>query len=178
MNLPTALTYARIAAIPVCFLFWAGLGAKAYPFLFVVFLAAAGTDWLDGYLARRLDAATPFGAMLDQIADKLLVAAFLLMLVYDRLLPASLAAIFILRDLFISGLREYLALQSIPLPVSRGGKWKTALQLAGIALVLAYGWAASSGEPIREVWYAGMATLTLAAVFALSSAWGYVRRVG
>jgi CDP-diacylglycerol--glycerol-3-phosphate 3-phosphatidyltransferase len=168
MNIPTYLTLARIAAIPLSFAVWYVWESSSYGILFAIFLLAAATDWLDGYLARRLNAITPFGAMLDQIADKLLVASFLLILVHDHHLPTALAAILIVRDLFISGLREHLALKAIPLPVGKSGKWKTALQLVGIQLVLGGIWL-DQGVLLLT----GHAALCAAAFFALSSAWVY-----
>src|SRR6476661_742351 len=133
LNLPNVLTYGRVVAVPVvvaCMFwpeeFWMRWAALA------VFAVAAITDFFDGYLARMWQQQSTLGRMLDPIADKLLVAACLLMLVADRTIQSwsIWAAIVILsREILVSGLREYLAELRVSVPVSTVAKWKTTLQL-------------------------------------------------
>lgn len=136
-QIPNLLTFARVLAVPVALTLMVLPTPNQLMLLFGIFVAAAITDFFDGYFARKWNAVTPLGTMLDQISDKLLIA---LMLVYllivmgsELLLPVMLI---LLRELYISGLREFLALRNIPLPVSKIGKWKTATQMAAITLLL------------------------------------------
>ena len=121
--------------MPVCLLIIL-LDPSQHAALFFIFLAAALTDFLDGYLARKWNLVSPLGALLDPIADKLLVA--LLLLYFAVFYGVSLlpVAAMILREIYISGLREFLAARQVQLPVSKGGKLKTSLQLASISLML------------------------------------------
>src|SRR3979411_1693936 len=145
LSLPNILTYARIAAIPVVvgcvfaqsildgplWLRWVALA---------VFIAAGGTDYLDGYYARIWDQQSAFGRMLDPIADKLLVASCLLMLAADNSIHGWTlwAAIVILcREILVSGLREYLAALRVSVPVTKLAKWKTTIHLVAIGFLIA-----------------------------------------
>jgi cardiolipin synthase len=106
----------------------------------VLFIAAAASDWVDGYLARKLDQGSALGRMLDPIADKLLVNAVLVILAWDRslggldLVPAIAI---VLRETFIPGLREYLGNIQITVPVTTLAKWKTTAQLVALGFVIA-----------------------------------------
>jgi len=105
----------------------------------ILFMAAGITDWFDGYFARRYHQISRLGRFLDPIADKLLVAAALVMLVDNGQLRGVhvLAALIILaREILVSGLREFLAELRVSLPVSQLAKWKTAAQMAAIAVLL------------------------------------------
>ena len=144
-SLPNILTYARIAAIPVvvgCIYAQSIMGgplALRWVAL-AVFIAAAITDFLDGYYARIWDQQSAFGRMLDPIADKLLVASCLLMLAADSIIHGWTlwAAIVILcREILVSGLREYLAELKVRLPVSAIAKWKTVAQLVALGFFIA-----------------------------------------
>jgi CDP-diacylglycerol--glycerol-3-phosphate 3-phosphatidyltransferase len=167
-QIPNSLTIARIVAVPVSLLIMI-LAPTAYLALLVIFVAAALTDFLDGYLARKWNAQSAFGAMLDPMADKLLVALLLLYLLQQTVLSIIPVAIILLRELFIAGLRESLALRQVPLPVSRGGKIKTALQMIGIALVLL-----ALAYPVTGLLQFGSIVIWIAAAFALVSAGEYV----
>src|SRR5271154_6801145 len=128
-NLPNFLTYGRLAAVPlvVAFLFWPAESWARWTAL-AIYSAAAITDFFDGYLARAWSQQSSLGRMLDPIADKLLVAAVLLVLAADKTISGwSLwAAIVILcREILVSGLREYLAELKVSVPVSTVAKWKT-----------------------------------------------------
>lgn len=139
LNLPNILTLSRIVAIPVVVAcFWLDRGWAQWLSM-IVFVIACVTDWFDGYFARRYHQISRLGRFLDPIADKLLVAAALLMLVDRGPLTGVhvLAALIILaREILVSGLREFLAELRVGLPVSQLAKWKTAVQMLAIAFLL------------------------------------------
>jgi CDP-diacylglycerol--glycerol-3-phosphate 3-phosphatidyltransferase len=156
---PTLLSLARLAAAPVVagLVLWAnasaltegpGRAAVIYVIAGVVFVAAALTDALDGWLARRLDAATPLGAAIDHAADKALVTGALVAMAYALLsLPLVVAAVILLvRDVAVAGLREGLANSGRTLPVSPWGKAKTVAEMTGVAALL-FSPAAAFTEP-------------------------------
>ncbi len=138
-KLPNMLTFLRILVIPVIVAtfsfpgaFWAWLGCG-------LFIAASITDYFDGYLARRMHQTSSLGRVLDPIADKLLVAATLLMMAaYDRLGYTGLwpAVIILCREILVSGLREFLAEIQVGLPVTRLAKWKTGCQMTAIPMLM------------------------------------------
>jgi cardiolipin synthase len=138
-DLPNILTLSRIAAIPLLVLLvaigapWADLLAA------LLFAAAAVTDYLDGRLARERLQLSDLGRMLDPIADKLLIGATLMALVGFGHLPTGgiyPAIVIMLREILVSGLREYLAEIRIGLPVTRLAKWKTGVQMVALGLLL------------------------------------------
>jgi len=145
MSLPNILTFGRIAAIPVvvgCIYAQSILSGPLWLrwVAVAVFIAAAITDYLDGYYARIWNQHSAFGRMLDPIADKLLVASCLLMLAADGIIHGWTlwAAIVILcREILVSGLREYLAALRVSVPVTKLAKWKTTAQLIAIGFLLA-----------------------------------------
>ena len=163
-NLPNMLTLSRIVAIPlVVACFWLDRGWAQWLSM-ALFVIAAVTDWFDGYFARRYHQISRFGRFLDPIADKLLVAAALVMLVDNSTLSGVnvLAALIILaREILVSGLREFLAELRVGLPVSALAKWKTAVQMVAIAALLvgeaASPWVAQAG--IVLIWIAAALTL-------------------
>ncbi|MGE3143499.1 MAG: CDP-alcohol phosphatidyltransferase family protein [Hyphomonadaceae bacterium] len=187
-RLPMALTLARLLAGPLIawLILWAHdavfqagaiVAIRLYGAATLLFILAALTDWLDGALARRLGAVTPFGAALDHIADKTLTASALIALAYAALPPdlviAALALV--VRDLAVAGLREAF---SARLPVDRFGKLKAAAAMAGVAAFLAFQtWGMlTGGDVIADalLWLA-RALLWLAAILALWSGARYVR---
>ena len=140
-SLPNLLTYGRILAIPalVAILFWPRDDWMRWLALAIYTLAAI-TDYLDGYIARAWSQQSAIGRMLDPIADKLLVAALLLMLVYTGQIEGWTlwAAIVILcREILVSGLREFLADLKVSVPVSKVAKWKTTAQLFALGFLIA-----------------------------------------
>ena len=140
-SLPNLLTYGRILAIPalVAILFWPRDDWMRWLALGIYTLAAI-TDYLDGYIARAWSQQSAIGRMLDPIADKLLVAALLLMLVYAGQIEGWTlwAAIVILcREILVSGLREFLADLKVSVPVSKVAKWKTTAQLFALGFLIA-----------------------------------------
>ena len=139
-SLPNLLTYGRILAIPalVAILFWPRDDWMRWIAL-GIYTAAAITDYLDGYIARAWSQQSAIGRMLDPIADKLLVAALLLMLVYTGQIEGWTlwAAIVILcREILVSGLREFLADLKVSVPVSKVAKWKTTAQLFALGFLV------------------------------------------
>ncbi len=138
-DLPNLLTLSRIAAIPVLVLLVA-LNAPLADLLACGLFALAGiTDWLDGQLARSRKQLSDLGRMLDPIADKLLVGATLMLLVGFHRLPAFgiyPAIVIMLREILVSGLREYLAGIRVGLPVTKLAKWKTTAQMLALGVLL------------------------------------------
>lgn len=166
MNLPNMLTFSRILMIPLLvisfYLFdeYGRIGAA------VLFALASITDWLDGYLARKLNQATPLGAFLDPVADKLIVSTALILLVgyYSSIWITIAAMVIIGREIVISALREWMAElgKRSNVAVSSIGKIKTTMQMIAIIMLL--------GVPLDSVlWPYAFATLIAAAVLTLWS---------
>ena len=189
LAIPNLLTYARIVAVPlvVACLYGQSILAGGIWLRWVavaLFIAAAITDFLDGYLARSLGQQSSFGRMLDPIADKLLVSSCLLMLAADETIKGwSLwAAIIILcREILVSGLREYLAELRVSVPVTRLAKWKTTVQLIAIGFLLA----GQAGDEVMAyltgvqstaaVTYFGLTLLWISATVTLYTGYDYFR---
>ena len=176
MNIPNALTLFRIALIPVFVAVFYLPFSWSFLASAVVFVLAAVTDWLDGYLARRLDQSTSFGAFLDPVADKLMVAAALIVLVQIDRLDAILAMIIIGREIAISALREWMAEigKRTSVAVSWVGKVKTFVQMLAIITLLAVD--PDKGGPwlaLGYILFYAAAALTLwSAVLYVRAAWG------
>ena len=174
MNIPSSLTLIRSLLIPVFVLVfylpyqWTDAAAAAR------FALGAITDWLDGYLARKLDQVSRFGAFLDRVADKLLVAVALVLLVQDdpRAWRAITAAIIIGREIDVSALREFMAEmgQRSQVKVATVGKIKTVAQMSAIVLML-------YRIPVRDVpvYEIGYGLLVIAAGLTLWSMFVYMR---
>jgi len=140
INLPTLLTLLRIALIPVLAIFFYVPWEYSNIATTTIFLIAGITDWLDGYLARKMQVETKFGAFLDPVADKIMVAFILVLLVEaeSSIWMTLPAAIIIGREIAISSLREWMAEigQRATVKVSQIGKWKTTAQMLAIACLL------------------------------------------
>lgn len=136
---PNLITIARILAIiPIVALLMSGDQTLRLIAL-IIYVVAAASDWLDGYLARAWNQYSPLGRMLDPIADKLLVGILIAALAWDGSLAAwdmVPACAILFREFFVSGLREFLGNTEIVLPVSWLAKWKTTIQLVSLAVVL------------------------------------------
>ena len=173
---PNAVTGLRIVMVPVLVGAFFIDGLIGLWLGFAVFAAAALSDFLDGWLARRLDQHSLLGRILDPIADKLLVAAALVMLASDDRAPVIAVVAILGREFLISGLREALA-GTVALPVQPLAKWKTAAQMGAIALLLLAPAIASSlpGAAADGLATAGEGLLWLAVVLTWGSAIGYVR---
>lgn len=164
-NIPNILTYARVLAIPLFITaFVLGWGFIAV----VLFMFASCTDFFDGYLARKWNVETKYGAMIDQISDKLLVSAALLCLVSTGQAGLFPVTIIIFREIMVSGLREFLGNSGISMPVSKLGKWKTMTQLLSITALLL---APVSGEAWMISF--GVSLLWVSAIISAVTAWQY-----
>ena len=141
-NIPILLTWGRVIAIPLLVaIYYAPFDNYAMVrdvLATVLFVGAAVTDWLDGYLARKWNQTSKFGAFLDPVADKLLVAACLIVLVHDQRVHGLIALIIIGRELTISALREWMASigARAAVAVNELGKWKTAVQMIALPMLL------------------------------------------
>ncbi len=177
-DLPNLLTISRIAAIPLIVLLVAVHTPAGDLAASLVFAAAAVTDWLDGRLARTRRQTSDLGRMLDPIADKLLVGATLMLLAgFGRLGGWGIypAIVIMLREILVSGLREYLAGVRVGLPVTRLAKWKTAAQMIALGLLLA-GTSGARVAGLGPVPVAPLGTLMLWAAAALTivTGWDYL----
>ena len=173
MNIPNALTVFRLGLIPVFVLVfllpfrWSAMASA------VIFVLAAVTDWLDGYLARKLNQSTSFGAFLDPVADKLMVAIALVLMVeqQDRVWFTLPALVVVAREILVSALREWMADigKRGSVKVSFVGKVKTTVQMIAITVLLAV-------EPGSGLlFYLGYLLLYVAVLLTIWSAGLYVR---
>lgn len=148
MNIPNQITLSRIFLIPVFIMLltlpldfgeWS-IGATTLPIVdfiaAMLFIVAAGTDWVDGYYARKYQLVTNLGKFLDPMADKLLVSSAFILLVEMDMIPAWIVIIIISREFAVTGLRLVAAGEGIVLAAGNMGKWKTTFQLVSISLLL------------------------------------------
>ena len=175
-SLPNLLTLSRILAVPG--LVWLMWSRNPWEWLaaFALYTLAAITDYFDGYLARSWGTVSKIGQFLDPIADKIMVAATILMLVDAQILHGwSVIAglIILLREMFVSGLREYLAGLSVSMPVSQLAKWKTTAQLVALGALILVG--AGSLLPWLPAEIVGLTTLWIAAILTLITGYDYLR---
>src|SRR3954469_3901586 len=180
LSLPNLLTLSRILAVPILvFLLWRPAPLD-YAITFVLYCVVGITDYFDGYLARAQGRISRLGQFLDPIADKIMVAAVLVMLISSRksnpmpeiaglhIIPAL---IILLREIIVSGLREFLAELRVSMPVSALAKWKTTFQMVSLgALILG---AAVPSQPWVHV--VGIASLWAAAALTLVTCYDYLR---
>lgn len=178
MNLPNSLTILRIFFVPLLVaalvlenvgLNLAGMRITNEWLALAIFLSAAGTDLLDGYLARRWRQVTTIGTLLDPIADKLLISAALISLVQVRALPGWMAILVIGREFAVSGLRSIAAAEGYTIKASDLGKTKMASQVVAISFLLV-----SVRHP--ELHAAGLALMWVVIFFAIASAVSYFRK--
>jgi len=176
LTLPTMLTWARIVAIPlivaVFYLPWSP--AQINLTAAVLFVVVAATDWLDGWLARRLNQTSAFGAFLDPVADKFLVCAALLILLQLDRVNAFVAFVIIGREIAISALREWMAQigASRSVAVSALGKFKTVAQMVAIPFLLFDG--ALFGMIDTRIW--GTVLIYIACILTIWSMVYYMRK--
>lgn len=180
LSIPNILTLSRILAVPILvFLLWRPAPLD-YAITFVLYCLVGITDYFDGYLARAWNSISRLGQFLDPIADKIMVAAVLVMLISSRkanpvpeiaglhLIPAL---VILLREIIVSGLREFLAGLQVSVPVSALSKWKTTLQLVALgALIL-------GGALPEQPWVhlVGIICLWAAAALTLVTGYDYLR---
>lgn len=175
LTLPNILTLSRIFAMPLLvFLLWPNATQFDYFLAFALYCLMGITDYFDGYLARAKGTVSRLGVFLDPIADKIMVAAVVVMLIFIddiRDWHVIAALIILLREIMVSGLREFLAGLSVSIPVSRLAKWKTTFQLVSLgALILA---GALPNWPFVMV--VGLITLWGAAILTMVTGWDYLR---
>ncbi len=172
MNIPNLLTLLRLVLIPVCVVVYYAPFSGAYIVTAVLFTIAAITDWFDGYLARKLGQMTPFGAFLDPVADKLIVAAALVILVERHAIVwLTIPAVIIIgREIVISALREWMAEigSRSSVAVNMLGKVKTTVQMIAIIVLL-------SQAPGTVLSVVGLVALQVAAALTLWSMIVYLR---
>lgn len=167
--LPNALTILRIVLVPVFVVAFVIPGEMARLIAFLIFVIAGVSDWLDGFAARKLNAGSDFGRMLDPIADKVLVAVALMMLVAEgtftrynpntgmlSLLKLVPALIILSREILVSGLREYLAGTRVSVPVTTIAKFKTAVQMVAIGAMIL--------TPLTSIYLPAVPSITYAAL--------------
>ena len=175
-NLPNYLTYFRILVIPALILTFYLRGEWAMILSAALFLLASITDWLDGYVARKWDVQSDIGRFLDPIADKLLVATALLLLVQSNTDEVTRADIIpciaiVCREILVSGLREFLAEIRVSVPVSNLAKYKTAVQMTAIFLLLL----GAAGPLWLHADVLGRALLWVAAILTLITGYAYCK---
>jgi cardiolipin synthase (CMP-forming) len=181
--LPNALTIMRIVLVPIFAITFVIPGDAARLVAFAVFALAGISDWLDGFAARKLKAGSDFGRMLDPIADKVLVAVALMMLVAEgtfrkdipgtgesvfsllRLVPAL---IILSREILVSGLREFLAGTRVSVPVTNVAKFKTAVQMIAIGAMILTPLASKYAPDLPGKTYTGIAYILLWVAAALT----------
>lgn len=174
MNIPLLLTVLRILAIPVIVLLYILPFSFAHPAAAILLALAAFTDWLDGYLARSLSQMTELGAFLDPVADKLLVAIALVMVLSENLFPylGLAAAIIIGREIAISALREWMSMigKRVSVKVTIIAKFKTTLQMVALVMLVWY-------HPGSYEWltWCGPVLLYLAAILTIWTMFVYLK---
>jgi CDP-diacylglycerol--glycerol-3-phosphate 3-phosphatidyltransferase len=177
-NLPNRLTIFRVVLIPIIVLSmfsilegyaWARPHTKLLNYIAAwTFVAASITDFLDGFIARRKNIVTVFGSFLDPIADKFLVISALIMLLAMDRVNALVVLILVLREVYITALRLLAIEKGLSVPVGTLGKWKTATQMVGIPLLMAYDIPWGINMPML-----GTIAIYLASIFSLYSAIEY-----
>lgn len=176
-SLPNILTLSRILAVPFLVLLLWNPGWIGHLAAFILFGVAAATDYLDGYLARSQGTVSKLGVFLDPIADKIMVAATIVMLVHTgtihdwAIIPAL---VILLREITVSGLREYLAGLQVSVPVSALAKWKTAIQMFALAALILAGATPKFAPwlPANEI---GLLGLWIAAALTAITGYDYLR---
>ena len=174
-TLPNLLTLSRIVAVPLLVgLLWWPHWEAGFGIAFALYCLMGITDYFDGYLARSSGAVSRLGIFLDPIADKIMVAAVILILVGTRDIPGVhviAALVILLREIAVSGLREFLAQVQVSVPVSQLAKWKTTLQLVSLGGIIL------GGAVPDMVWVhnVGIVALWGAAVLTLLTGWDYLR---
>ena len=178
LTLPNLLTLSRIVTVPilVALLWWPW--PTGYALGFVLYCLMGVTDYFDGYLARAQGAVSKLGQFLDPIADKIMIAAVILMLVGTRHEAASIqgihliaALVILLREIAVSGLREFLASLRVSMPVSWLAKWKTTFQMISLGGLILSG----ALPDWTLLHHASLACLWVAAALTLMTGWDYLR---
>ncbi len=189
MSLPNILTLSRIVALPLlAFLLWWPQWQFGYLLAFALYCLMGITDYFDGYIARSTGAVSKLGQFLDPIADKIMVATVILVLAAQGVLRGPFVGdmhviaggVILVREIAVSGLREFLGGLQVSVPVSRLAKWKTTFQMICLgALILGHAmpwWTTSLGGLSMNVPHTvGLTTLWAAAVLTVITGWDYLR---
>lgn len=171
-NLPNYLTVARIIVIPVIIMtFYLENSKFAHRLGAVLFILASLTDFIDGYLARRFNLISNFGKMLDPIADKLLICCVIVMLVKNGIAGEIPCLLILAREFFVAGLREFLALLKVSVPVSRLARVKTFLQMAALSMLIL----GSNASNITYLDQVGQITLWISALLTVITGYSYFK---
>lgn len=183
LTLPNLLTLSRIVTVPVLMaLLWWPHWHFGYGLAFLVYALMGVTDYFDGYLARAQGTVSKLGVFLDPIADKIMVAAVILILVRNNDIPGLhviAAMVILLREIAVSGLREFLAGVEVSVPVSQLAKWKTTFQIIALGSLILVGAVPGWSVPFTggwiSPWNVGVVTLWGAAALTLVTGWDYLR---
>ena len=194
LTLPNLLTLSRIFAVPFLgFLLWWPEWRPGYAAAFVLYCIIGFTDYLDGYLARSRGMVSKMGQFLDPIADKIMVAAVILILTAQGYLRGPYVGdvhviaglVILMREIAVSGLREFLGGAQISVPVSKLAKWKTTFQLVALGALILGGAVhgpppvllENAQRPLSEQWIhlTGLASLWAAAILTCITGWDYLR---
>jgi CDP-diacylglycerol--glycerol-3-phosphate 3-phosphatidyltransferase/cardiolipin synthase len=194
LTLPNALTLSRIFAVPLlAFLLWWPAWQLGYALAFVLYCLMGITDYFDGYLARASGTVSKLGVFLDPIADKIMIAAVVLVLTAQGYLRGPYVGdahviaglIILIREIAVSGLREFLGGLQVSVPVSRLAKWKTTFQIVSLGALIFGG--AVEGVPCHSrleycgtlahqwIHLLGLTSLWAAAILTLVTGWDYLR---
>ena len=173
-NVPNILTLGRILILPIIIALFFMDGALAAWIALTLYILACITDYLDGYIARRYEIVSAFGTFLDPIADKIFIASLLIALAgFGRLEGLWLvpAIIILMREILISGMREFLGPKNIQLPVSKLAKWKTTVQMIALGFLVV----GNYGDVlIPHTLFIGQILLAFAALLTVVTGWRYV----
>jgi cardiolipin synthase (CMP-forming) len=174
LTLPNLLTLSRIVTVPLLVaLLWWPKWHFGYGLGFVVYCLMGVTDYFDGYLARSQGTVSKLGVFLDPIADKIMVAAVILVLTGKGVIAdwhVIAALVILLREIAVSGLREFLAGVQVSVPVSQLAKWKTTLQLVALGALILAGATPDWALPMQV----GLVSLWVAAGLTLVTGWDYL----
>ena len=178
LNLPNTLTLFRIAIIPILCIVFLAHTTSSHLFAAAIFIIASITDWLDGYIARKYNQSSDFGAFLDPVADKIMVCTCLILLTYhyQSLFLTLCSSIIIGREIFVSALREWMAQKNLraTIAVSWIGKWKTTFQM--IAIIGLFLTASHQAQPIDNLLhYINTCTLSAATLLTIWSMIDYIK---
>lgn len=173
LSIPTILTLFRLALLPfIILLLFIPAGWAAWTCL-VLYVIGAATDWLDGWVARKWNLVSELGTFLDPISDKIFVVTVLLMLIaVDRIQGIWVIAVIVIlmREFIVAGLREFLGPKGIKLPVTKLAKWKTASQMAAIAVLIVAPWFIPPYGMIL-----GLGFLLIAGGLTIMTGWHYLQ---
>lgn len=189
LTLPNILTLSRIFAVPLlAFLLWRVDWTTGYALAFAMYCLMGVTDYFDGYLARAQGTVSKLGVFLDPIADKIMIAAVILVLTAQGVLTGPYVGdlhviaglIILIREIAVSGLREFLGGIQVSVPVSRLAKWKTTFQMVALGALILGGavpwwnvWALGIEANVPHT--VGLITLWTAAVLTVITGWDYLR---